>query len=226
MNYTNGRSPSGSASWVSVFRRGCGLIVLVLAGCFNIDPDPVPMTYGTIMDARDSQVYRALTVQGMTWLQQDLNFQAPGSICPDTMSVCDMRLYSWSTAMGVDSQFDTTLLGASSGFRQGVCPAGWHLPTLAEWNTLDHVMSSPGITGEWASQDGKGFDLNGWDHSGNASLGWYWIADETGSGTARIANFQVSASMDGPQGILWIEQVIPEPKKGKLGIRCLLDGAK
>lgn len=118
---------------VSGFHYGCGLLGLLLAGCLDLSPEPVPITYGTITDARDNQVYRTLTLEGMTWMQQDLNFNAPGSICPDTLSTCKMRLYSWSTAMGVDSQFDTTLFGASSGSRQGVCPAGWHLPTLEEW---------------------------------------------------------------------------------------------
>jgi uncharacterized protein (TIGR02145 family) len=182
----------------------------------------VPITYGSITDARDNQVYRTLTVEGMTWMQQDLNFQAPGSICPDTVSECKLRLYSWSTAIGVDSQFDTTLLEPSSEFRQGVCPAGWHLPTVAEWLELQKIMSLPGISGDWASRDG--FDLKGWWQSGTETLGWYWIADETGPGTARIAKFQISYPMLGPSGLMFIEQVDPAPKKFKLGIRCLLDG--
>lgn len=195
-------------------------------GCFNLDPDPVPITYGSITDARDGQVYRTLTVEGMTWMQQDLNFHAPGSICSDTASVCEVRLYSWSTTMGVDSQFDTTLLGVSNGFQQGVCPVGWHIPTVKEWTELERIMSLPGITGSWASNDGKGFGLKGWSHSGDDWLGWYWSVDEIGSGTARYAWFQISYPMPGPEGELWIEQVVPEPKKAKLGIRCLLNGTK
>jgi uncharacterized protein (TIGR02145 family) len=183
----------------------------------------VPITHETITDACDNQVYRTLTIEGMTWMQQDLNFNAPGSICPDTLSTCKMRLYSWSTAMGVDSQFDTTLFGASSGSRQGVCPAGWHLPTLEEWLELERIMRLPGLSEDWESSDG--FDLKGWRHSGAETLGWYWIADEAGPEKARYAEFRISYPMLGPSTLMLIEQPIPLPKKSKLGIRCLLDEA-
>ncbi len=218
------RRQPGSAVRASVFRFGCGFLGLLLVGCFDLDPEPVPMSYGTITDARDGQVYRTLTVEGMTWMRQDLKFQAPGSICAD--STCTLRLYSWSTAMGVDSQFDTTLLGTSSGFRQGVCPAGWHLPTLAEWQYLVDVMSSPGLPVDWATNAEKGFGLIGWDQSGNQTLGWYWVAAEIESGTARYVGLRISYPMSGPQALLWIEQVVPGSKKEKFGIRCLFDEAK
>ena len=226
MNGATEGNPSRSVLWASVFHCGPGLLGLLLAGCFDLDPTPVPVAYASITDARDSQVYRTLTVQGMTWMQQDLNYQAPGAICPDTLSTCSFRLYSWSTAMGVDSRFDTTLFGDSDGYRQGICPAGWHLPTVAEWLELEKIMRLPGMSENWASSDGTGFDLKGWSQSGYDWQGWYWIKDETGPATARIAQFQVSYPMPGPQGFITIEQVTPEPKKAKLGVRCLLDGPK
>jgi uncharacterized protein (TIGR02145 family) len=224
MNEATERHPCRTPSLVSAFCTGLGLLGLLLVGCNDPGPDPVPITYGSITDARDSQVYRTLTVKGMTWMQQDLNFNAPGCTCPDTVPGCKLRLYTWSTAMGVDSQFDTTLLGDSSGIRQGVCPVGWHLPDLAEWLEIENTMRLLGISGNWASSDG--FDLKGWERSGSETLGWYWIADETGPGTARIAKFKISYPMYGPQGSIWIEQNTPSPKKSKLGIRCLLDRAK
>jgi uncharacterized protein (TIGR02145 family) len=224
MNEATERYPSRSVAWASVYLCHCGLLVLLLVGCLDFSPEPVPITNGSITDARDSQVYRTLTVEGVTWLQQDLNFLAPGSICTDTASVCTRRLYSWSTAMGVDSQFDTTLLGASSGSRQGVCPEGWHLPTVAEWLELQRIMQLPGITGSWLSSNG--FDFKGWVHSLGESFGWYWAADEPGPEKATIARFQISYPMYGPKALVYIDQVTPLPKKSKLGVRCLLDKAK
>lgn len=227
MKATTERIPSGSAAWISAFRCGCGLLGLVLAGCLDLGPEPVPITYGSITDARDGQVYRTLTVEGMSWMQQDLNFNAPGSICPDTASACALRLYSWSTAMGVDSQFDTTLLGAGNGLQQGVCPVGWHLPTVAEWVELERVMRLPGLPGSnWNTSEQKGFGLKGWYQFGQEWGGAYWIADEFGSGTARFVSFRISYPMPGPEGYLSIEKANPVSKKAKLGIRCLLDGAK
>jgi Fibrobacter succinogenes major domain (Fib_succ_major) len=218
------KHPSRTPSRVSAFRCGFGLLGLFLVGCFDITPDPVPITYGSITDGRDSQIYRTLSVKGVTWMQQDLNFQDPGSSCVDTASACARRLYPWSTAMGVDSQFDTTLLGDSSGVRQGGCPEGWHLPTAVEWQELINIFDLPGITGDWTSS--SGFDLKGWDRSIDVSLGWYWIAEESGPEKARFVGFRISYPMYGPTGYIWVEQVTSKSKKSKLGIRCLLDRAK
>ncbi len=73
-------------------------------------------------------------------MAENLNFNASGSKCGSVLtdsgtlddantSTCDTygRLYNWSTAMG------------------GVCPAGWHLPSDAEWTALTtFVGTNPG----------------------------------------------------------------------------------
>jgi uncharacterized protein (TIGR02145 family) len=224
---TNESLPSESAKWTSILRCGFGLLGLFLASCIDLEPEPepIPLSYGSITDARDGQVYRTLTVEGMTWLQQDLNFNAPGSICPDTTSVCSLHLYSWSTAMGVDSKFDTTLLGASSEFRQGACPAGWHIPTMSEWLKLKKIMGFKRLPEDWGTNEKTGFGLKGWYQSGNQWYGLYWIPEEAGLVSAKAASFYTYYDINGHYGVLEVTQN-PGIKKGKTGIRCLLDGAK
>lgn len=217
MKVTTGMHLYVPAAWVSALRCGFGLLGLFLASCIDLEPEPIPLSYGSITDARDGQVYRTITVEGMTWLQQDLKYEAPGSICPD--STCALRLYSWSTAMGVDSLFDTTLLGSGNGVRQGVCPEGWHVPTTQDWR----VFLKIGQYGSCGVNDTGGFGLNGWYSSLNGRQGTYWIDDEMGSGTARVTRFEISYSMEGPGCFMLIEEVVPTPKKTRRGIRCLLD---
>ncbi len=53
------------------------------------------------------------------------------------------RLYTWSAAMDSAALFSNEGRGCGKGATctqaypvRGVCPAGWHLPSDAEWNTL------------------------------------------------------------------------------------------
>ena len=51
------------------------------------------------------------------------------------------RLYQWSAAMGLDAGSNTAAWNGTLP-RQGVCPAGWHLPSIKEWSVLVNVVDS------------------------------------------------------------------------------------
>jgi uncharacterized protein (TIGR02145 family) len=82
-------------------------------------------------------------------------------------------LYDWDEAMGY-----TTTEGA-----RGICPEGWHLPTVAEWNALDSrykwgeagraikIGGSSGFDGHFAGDrhaQGEFFS--------NGSSGFFWVS--------------------------------------------------
>ena len=46
-------------------------------------------------------------------------------------------IYNWWSAVGCDNPE-----GYSSNNRQGICPNGWHVPTDAEWKTLENFLGS------------------------------------------------------------------------------------
>jgi len=74
----------------------------------------------TLTDERDGQTYRIMEADRFTWMAENLNYSAPNSWCyGDDGANCAKygRLYTWAAA--------TT-----------ACPAGWRLPTRAEWNIL------------------------------------------------------------------------------------------
>lgn len=113
---------------------------------------------GWIVDSRDKQLYRTVTIGEQVWMAENLNFD-PGqggsdgteydwSWCyGDNTANCSKygRLYTWAAAIdsaklaadaenpldcGYGKECDLT------GNVQGVCPEGWHLPSDSEWKTL------------------------------------------------------------------------------------------
>ena len=73
-----------------------------------------------IKDARDKQKYRTVVIDGRKWMADNLNYSMPGSTCyredEDNCMVYG-RLYTWEAA-------------------QKACPAGFHLPTNEEFESL------------------------------------------------------------------------------------------
>ena len=137
-------------------------------------------TSGTFTDGRDGQTYKTVEIGDQTWMAENLNYNASGSVCYDnSASNCDTygRLYNWSTALSA-------------------CPSGWHLPSDSEWDVLtDFVGSNAGTklkaTSGWAAYSGiSNLDTYGFsaipggygrsDGSFNnvGALGYWWSATE------------------------------------------------
>lgn len=47
------------------------------------------------------------------------------------------RLYTWFSAVGTEEGSSTSPTTDEHGFVQGICPTGWHIPTLLEANALN-----------------------------------------------------------------------------------------
>jgi uncharacterized protein (TIGR02145 family) len=110
----------------------------------------------TLIDPRDGQKYKTVCIGKQVWMAENLHYDAPGSICNDSLfSNCTLygRLYTWDMIMqGADSSSK-----APSGVR-GICPEGWHLPSLKEYQTLLESVGGTG-KGENALKDTKLWQL-------------------------------------------------------------------
>lgn len=107
----------------------------------------------TVTDPRDGQVYPTIQIGNQCWLQKNLNIgtminssqnQTNNEIiekyCYNDIELnCNIYggLYHWDEAM----QYLTT-----AGV-QGICPAGWHLPTDAEWTALTTFLGGESVAG-------------------------------------------------------------------------------
>jgi uncharacterized protein (TIGR02145 family) len=111
-------------------------------------------TCGTpVTDVRDGKTYNTVQIGTQCWMSQNMNIgtrinngQNQGNNSTfekycynDLESNCDVHggIYQWNEMM----QY-TIVQGV-----QGICPAGWHLPTDGEWTTLVTFLGGPDLAG-------------------------------------------------------------------------------
>jgi len=109
---------------------------------------------------QDENYYGIITIGTQTWLSENLN---SGSMllhryvnestnngivekyCYDNLeSNCDIYggLYPWTEMMDYGPPDDSII-----GITQGICPAGWHIPTHNEWLTLVDYLGGNEVAG-------------------------------------------------------------------------------
>ena len=119
-------------------------------------------------DPRDGNVYKIITIGDQVWMAENLaylpsvNMVADGSVDAagsyyyvygyDGTNVADAKatdnyatygvLYNWTAAMDGEASSTTNPSGI-----QGVCPAGWHLPSDAEWTELTDYLGGTSVAG-------------------------------------------------------------------------------
>ena len=106
---------------------------------------------------------RTVTIGGSTWMAENLNRATANSKCYDNdASNCAKygRLYTWAAA-------------------KSACPAGWHLPSDAEWTALTDAVGGESTAGtKLKATSGWNNDGNGTDQYGFSALpGGYGSSD-------------------------------------------------
>lgn len=126
----------------------------------------------TIKDPRDGQIYKTVIIGSQTWMAENLNYKVENSSCyQNADSNCTKfgRLYTWYAAMQA-------------------CPAGFHLPTKAEFDTLIATVVEGGLM-DIAGKILK--STSGWLYGGNGidSYGFSAIPVEHGGMSASFWSF-------------------------------------
>ena len=110
--------------------------------CGTVEYDPATQ----FCDTRDKKVYKTVKIGTQTWMAENLNYNASGSVCHSNNAAnCDKygRLYNWTTAMSGSTCTSEATCNAL-GKVKGVCPTGWHLPAWSEFDAL--VKTAGGLS--------------------------------------------------------------------------------
>ena len=198
--------------------------------------------FDTFIDKRDARVYKAVIIGDQTWMAENLdvgtkidrpNDQTDNGIiekyCYDNNEAyCDTfgGLYLWNEMM----QYVTT-----EG-TQGVCPAGWHLPTEAEWDSLINYLGGTDIAGGALKEAGtlhwNSPNTNATNSSGFTALSagiWHSVLNQfwgLGTGTTFPSSTEIDPSTIKVHHLRYDMTSFYQDNHDKYtghSVRCLLD---
>ena len=132
-----------------------------------------------LKDLRDGQVYKTIKIGNQTWMAQNLNY------APDENHVHSLGDYAWSGCYGgkADScakygrlyTWEVAMDKAGCGYgescnnsyegSQGICPAGWHLPSYNEWETMFRNVGGENVAGRMLKSE------EGWNYYSESTKG-------------------------------------------------------
>lgn len=135
-------------------------------------------------DPRDGNMYRTITINGVTWMTENLRFIGDGAFCFENDSnniPVYGALYEWKAAVKA-------------------CPGGWRLPSGDEFRILaDHFESHDlwgrGPSGAFNIQLGGQQDFQG-VFSEMDEGGYYWTSTEYDQENAEYFSYLVIVNMN------------------------------
>ena len=160
------KSSSSSAISSSAVQKSCHLYdkAPTVIGCEGkskpswkfLNPD---VEYHCLVDERDNQFYATVKIGEQTWMAENLAYadeeKTPnlvgGHWCDADADSCALygQLYNFMSVMNFNTEemmegpfIKDTLFGTWENPQQGICPSGWHVPTVSEWMTLGKAVGA------------------------------------------------------------------------------------
>jgi uncharacterized protein (TIGR02145 family) len=119
-----------------------------------------------ISDSRDGQFYNTVLIGSQCWLAENMNI---GTMISNTVNqsnngyiekYCYNGVTGSCTSYGGLYQWGETMQYSTDPAAQGICPAGWHVPTDHEWKVLEGYVDSNYPIGDpvWDGTSWRGSD--------------------------------------------------------------------
>ena len=117
----------------------------------------------SVKDTRDGKKYPTVCIGDQVWMAKNLDYAGAGVCYDGNIYSCDTygRLYTWNeVTAGVSSN-------ASPSGIKGICPNGWHVPSLSEWQKLINYVG-----GDVAARDKLRANSPLWEEEGTDDYGF------------------------------------------------------
>lgn len=138
---------SGFAPYRVVFDQGPGVSFAIVSQYDEVytrcikeyEEGDVEIEYGTMTDPRDGRTYRTEPIGDYTIMAEGLRYTGSDPSYPDTIVWVNCNKDSTRCRY----RFGTAMLGSFNGHLvQGVCPSGWHIPSMYELNRMDEILNT------------------------------------------------------------------------------------
>lgn len=192
---------------------------------------------GFLTDERDGEVYKTAKIGDQIWMGQNLRY-----LPKDFVDDCDLRwiderekpdsldtygrTYSWieATRISCNHMSEAISFGGENYSLpfQGICPKGWHIPSLEEWKkmiefTNSHLyklLSKDWIKPGYAGTDEYGFNVL---KPANGTHVQFVMLDNTGSKSKTMVFNDIGGST------LQMETISSYKTVENIYLRCLMD---
>ncbi len=143
------------------------------------------IVYGSLVDNRDGQIYKTVTIGSQIWMAENLNYKMANRNELDDNLIDDSkeygRLYKWIEAIEA-------------------CPVGWHLPTEVELGSLIEYVGGKKRAGD------KLKTVSGWNKWGYKNNEGVWM-EYSGGGSDAYGFSMLPGVRPGEMGCIWSSTV-------------------
>lgn len=206
------------------------------------EPPPPPVVIVPQMMMVQKKKISTIHIGDQVWMASNLNTDVPGSFCySDDKGMCEKygRLYTWAAAMNLPEIYAIkTARDSIRRYHKGVCPVGWHLPSIYDFERLNaYIQDIDDAVGVgtnlkardvWPTSEDAMPGENGWGFSALPS--GYRLDLMSFMGLDSITGFWSASEKDSISSLLWSlrhdsDELMRDSsnKVAAFPVRCVMD---
>lgn len=140
---------------VEVKGKTTGILTVWIEGVLK----QAPLTE-TFTDARDGYVYKIVTIGEQTWMAENLAYlPSVNGVLENSTDEPRYYVYGYEgndvSAAKATANYNTYGVYYNWTAAQTACPAGWHLPSVAEWEQLENYLIANGHNYDGTTEGNK-----------------------------------------------------------------------